>query len=502
MNLNANPNLPNLQGDTPIHLFLSTNIAFSPQEPEQSKEILNILAESNIDLSLQNNEGNTPLHLCSASKTQLEWLIEQINSKEILSVKNKEDLNAIEYATQKGDVERVVNLWNVYKKFEIPLRLVNIIDNNSNSILHSIASSEEFGYLISQFIDEFKENDKIDLQNVNGDSALHIAIRCDNVEVVEKLIQSGSSLQLKNNNDQSPIEIALCNVSVGSIYHILSYDEKAISNDQLMNVRHQSGSYLVHRAIEIGHWKLVKKLIDLGVDLNVTMISEDGFEDDGSPLHFAARTNNAHILDLLLSVSSLNINSTQNYNKNTPLHIACNNGSIECISLLCRHQMISNSFDITNIDGQTPLDCVYESGSSDCISILQHAIECKKILQSLKNENSPRILILGGGFVGSRLSNLFNLFGFQVYQTHRSLSNRNNSNSSITLIEFDLENEETWKNLPDNLDWCIITMALKNPAETEKFYNDFLSKNVSKIIVYGSTSRFNINQPHVVCFKF
>ena len=76
-----------------------------------------------------------------------------------------------------------------------------------------------------------------------------LACLADNVEVVEKLIQSGSSLQLKNNNDQSPIEIALCNVSVGSIYHILSHDEKAISNDQLMNVRHQSGSYLVHHTL-------------------------------------------------------------------------------------------------------------------------------------------------------------------------------------------------------------------------------------------------------------
>ena len=53
----------------------------------------------------------------------------------------------------------------------------------------------------------------MDIQSDSGDTALHLAARANRVEAVGILIEHGASLELKNGNDETALDVARQNES-------------------------------------------------------------------------------------------------------------------------------------------------------------------------------------------------------------------------------------------------------------------------------------------------
>lgn len=480
----------NNNGDSVLHILLQGNqghFAFAPEESNESSMILELLGNHGVSLTIQNNQGELPLHICSGSDTQSSWMINQISDDSLLKIENNEGDNIIQKAARVGNIDRVAKLFPIYEKYNIPITLKDVSDStNNNTILHYVSKSEEFGGWINELVE--KSNCDVNAVNIDGNTPLHIACSCDNADSVSQLLKNGASVDIENNCGKKAIDIVLENVSVGSIFQFLKEKEGIFQKEQLESIKDGNGESLLHRAVAIGHFDLVRELIELGVDVNVSMYSEDGFEDDGTPLHFAARTDNPIIMDLLLGVPSIDINSNRNFRKNTALHIAADMGHTECVKLLVRKPNIQ--FDLLNNDGNSPLDCANEGGCNQCPSIIEIAMKEKNMANELAS-SLPTVLIIGSGFVGNRLSKLLSSVGFSVIETHRSVQNPNSVE-----IAFNFDDEITWKNLPKKVDWIIITFAIKNLELFKKLYEQYLRNASDRIIVYGSTSRYDIGTPN------
>jgi len=97
-----------------------------------------------------------------------------------------------------------------------------------------------------------------------------------------------------------------------------------------------------------------------------------------------------------------------------------------------------------------------------------------------------KIVILGYGFTGKYLAELFYQKGEQVYITSR-FPERIPESANFTKIYFDLEKEESYKNLPDNAD--IIWTFPAQPAEkVEKFLQS--NQDCRVRVVFGTTSSY------------
>jgi nucleoside-diphosphate-sugar epimerase len=97
-----------------------------------------------------------------------------------------------------------------------------------------------------------------------------------------------------------------------------------------------------------------------------------------------------------------------------------------------------------------------------------------------------KLVILGCGFVGKHLVHYLN-DEYDIYTTSRNPEN--NLNTLPNPVLFDLNNSNTYKNIPQNS--IIIWNFPAQPIEKVKeFYNFTLENNISIKIIYGSTSAY------------
>jgi ankyrin repeat protein len=145
---------------------------------------------------------------------------------------------------------------------------------------------------------------RLNRRDRDGDTALHLAIRAHNLEVVRVLIDKGAKINVGNNGNFMPL----------------------------------------HSAAYLGDTQMVCFLLDKGADINSN--SDDG----NTALHYAAWAKDKAVLRLLLDKGA-NTNA-KNIHGNTALHHAANGGNEAVVRLL-----LDRGADINakNIDGETVL---------------------------------------------------------------------------------------------------------------------------------------------------
>ena len=492
----ASVNERNLDKDSCVHSLLRGQIgslALSRSATLETERFLELLLTYGASLDDINAWGEFPIHLPSAGASQVNWILQHVEEQKgneeyvaMLKAKNSNGRNAIQCAASQGDLGRVAGLWERYKQANISIDLGDITTSTGETILHLCANSEEFAGLCENLLIE--ANCPVDAANQSGDTALHFAVRADNVEATYALLENGANATLKNQAGLSPISVALQRTAVGSIYALIVKRKSDLVDPDLISSRHHvTGVPLIHRAVEIDQLNLVWELILRGQDVSLA-VESDGFEDDGTPLHFAARRSNPYISDLLLGCPSISLNAKTSYAGNTALHLACEAGSVDCVKLLVRRPEVL--LDLLNNRGESPLELAQGGGHDEIVQILQTHQESKRELKDLAIRK-PTILIFGGGFVGSRLSQLLSSFGFTVYETHRTLKS---TSEHATQVLFDLGQENTWANLPAQVNFAIITMAIDDTLLLERFQSAYLSLQVEHVIAYGSTSRYLIRE--------
>lgn len=121
---------------------------------------------------------------------------------------------------------------------------------------------------------------------------------------------------------------------------------------------------------------------------------------------------------------------------------------------------------------------------------------------------SKRVLILGGGWVGSRAANYFAEQGADVTVTYRDLDGVSSKpayfqpvelSPSIKRTRFELECTESWANLPlpEELADVIVTFPFTDADAALAFHERYLSK-APNVIVCSSTSIYKVEEPNAL----
>nr|XP_021185740.2 ankyrin repeat and sterile alpha motif domain-containing protein 1B isoform X2 [Helicoverpa armigera] len=127
------------------------------------------------------------------------------------------------------------------------------------------------------------------------ETALLIAAQFGFVNVVAQLVSLGADVTIKNNNDESPLDLAAQYGRLAVVQHLLKVRPHLVDQYRHANCRDVVFTTTpLHRASKTGRKDVVTALIDAGMDPNVRTHS-------GTPLHEAARFGKPSVVRILLN---------------------------------------------------------------------------------------------------------------------------------------------------------------------------------------------------------
>ena len=224
-------NFKDENGLTPLHQSISLELY------KLSKEII-IFAKNNLSkedfnsfINSRTNKGQTPLHYASfIGDIKLIKLLIQ-NGADI-SIKTNNNFNMIHLAVMGN---KVTSLYYFYKKYKID---ISSNDSKNNTLLHLAAyfnSNKIFNYLLT--VKKLNVNSK----NKDGFTPLHFAVINQNISIIKKLLIKGAQSSIKNNSQETAIDLARKNNNL-EIQKILKENKCKYS---ILNYSHFSKIFLI-----------------------------------------------------------------------------------------------------------------------------------------------------------------------------------------------------------------------------------------------------------------
>ena len=304
-----------------------------------------LINEYKADVNARNREGYTLLHLISRSmcdyspfttSTALEMVV-------FLVTKAKCDPNVTSQ-----------------KEGNIPLMF---LVNNEYRVGHLIAH-----YYI------FECNCDITVQNVEGNTAMHIACMTGNDLIVQMIADCDSSvalLMIKNNEGNTPLHLACCEGKLDLVNVILVKFPKKCGQYELNN----NGCTPVQLAIVNNHYEVVSAVCQA--------MDPEQDEKGNTLLHDACKNEDVQLVQLFARSMCLNM---QNEHGDTPLHIACLNRSVQLCEILLE---ACCDINVQNRNGDTPLHLAFSSGDFEIAQLL---ISDPQVKPGLKNNAGDTLL--------------------------------------------------------------------------------------------------------------
>jgi len=188
--------------------------------------------------------------------------------------------------------------------------------------------------------------------------ALHEAVKKNSISEINSLIEKGVDINAKNQNNATPVDVALCNgyyeVAKLLIEKGAKVDEAAVFNGQTVLQR------VICIATSPNYEETAIFMIKKGYSINVK-------DDLGkTSLHYAAEIRFTEISRLLIE-KGVDVNAKDNAG-NTPLHNAATNNCIEIAKLL-----IEKGADINAVSqsGNSPLNNAIKRNHTEMIKLLE-----------------------------------------------------------------------------------------------------------------------------------
>eukprot|EP01132_Coremiostelium_polycephalum_P000568 gene568-713_t len=272
------------------------------------------LRELRYCLNQTDDLGATPLHwaTCSTKQTPLHWAVSHIQGDEGVSTSSAEgsdyttiisklvalgaDINAqdergytpLHVAVESKNTHAISSL----------IRLgadKNKQDHKRNTPLH-VATNLNHTDIAKQLIDL---GASLYLTGEYGNEAIHCAVLQHNQVLVEYLIKKGASACWNNTAGQTPLELAAACDQWEYIPKIFS-----LNRAELNQVSHQDGLSHLHRAVQKNNVKLIKKLLEIGIDINlqeqIFSTAKKHYELHRSALHIAVEQENIELIKYLV----------------------------------------------------------------------------------------------------------------------------------------------------------------------------------------------------------
>lgn len=338
-----------------------------PEEPEaeevESHELVDMIEKGemaeiektlqlDVNVDYQNDKGLTALHV-AAEMGHVQIVSDLINQDAKIDIVDKQGRTPLYLAVDREQVAVASIL--------IAAGANPALQDANNVSPASLALEKSPRLLADLFGDNIESlNEPI----VNDETFLHAAARKGLSSHVETLIRLGVSVDLHNEENQSPLDAALSGEGVTQKHIIcaallLQNNSPEPSDPEWLyiteplrtedyDIRFDYGSTAMHLATERGHEGVLKYLISQGA-------SVDARDQPGnSPLHVAVRKGYLTIASTLITADS-DVNA-RDYNGNAPIHEALSSPDGKSII----KKLIDHGADVNtkDSDGRTPLHLV------------------------------------------------------------------------------------------------------------------------------------------------
>ncbi|XP_065649244.1 transient receptor potential cation channel subfamily A member 1-like [Hydra vulgaris] len=306
----VNVNAKDINGSTPLHYAATRGNLFAADL---------LLMQKNIYIEAVDQSKMTPLHCASIAGS---FKVCEILLKHGASIlcQDKENMTPLHWAATEGHLN-IVQLLFKYAENQGGVRLVAKLFITSNR---------------------------------NEQTALHLAVENNHIDIVKYCINKGSDVNLAQANMNSPLHLA-CNSGFFEIAKLL------IESGANIESKNPLQETPLHKATLFNHFEVIKFLLARGVDV------ECCDKDNQTPLLMAVRKNYVETVKLLLEYSASIY--AKDSNDRTCLSLAAQENSKEALEILCKLD-IQNLLEEIDKYGMTPLHIAAKQGHENIVQTL------------------------------------------------------------------------------------------------------------------------------------
>ena len=291
-------NIQDDNGDTPLHLAVI-----------YSETICDLLlADPDINVNIQNQIGNTPLHEAFFKSFKPVRMPEGILKKTNPNIQGKYGNTVLHLAALTGDLESAEIILN---NPETGVNMLNASGRSALLLSLSDHGSEKGMKMFQLLLQQSKIN--VNFQYAKGGTVLHSVCSSANKQAVEKLFKREDiDVNIQDKDGNTPLHYVLRNLPSGGPVHIqilvLLLQHPKIN----VNSRNRAGNTPLHFAILFFKWnRLTRDTIALTHLLQCPAINVNLQDNQGqSPLHVALRSKHAEARGLFLARSDINLDIT------------------------------------------------------------------------------------------------------------------------------------------------------------------------------------------------
>ncbi|XP_043363209.1 serine/threonine-protein phosphatase 6 regulatory ankyrin repeat subunit B-like isoform X4 [Dermochelys coriacea] len=331
-------------------------------------EVAKILVEYGAGVDCQNDEGQTPLHVAAweGDEALLKFFH---HCKANPNIADKLDRSPLHIAAERGHIN-VVEL--LTEKFHS-----NVLARTKaqETPLHIAACIHE-GEKVAEML--LKSGADVNVEQENGETAMHVAARHGNLRMIKALIEEGGELTSQSKAGECPLHIAVQHCHLPVVEEILNYLATEKSHAEVsacVNQENKAGETPLHLAaavkkdmvhFEEEETKIIAMLMDYDADVSrATQVSLE------TPLHYCARVGNADVLlEMLKHISTSRMQQSINKqakNDWSPLLVAAERGHTAIVKILLQHHARVDVFDE---HGKAALHLAAENGHDQIADIL------------------------------------------------------------------------------------------------------------------------------------
>lgn len=311
--LNLDPSIPDLNGDTPFHTIIRSEI--KPDSPPIKDVFI-------YHINLLPTEKRT------------EFLINLLN----LNKQYKEYTPPLHLALQMKNSSAIKALIQLYKENKLYAELVSSVDKDGNTLLHTALQNSKENSAATDVALEIARNYKgnLGIPNNRGKLPIHIALENSSSYWNSFIPADAASINHQDDQGQTPLYLAAKNDISDAISTILD-----LRGD--VKIKDKQGNTPLHVVKGLrSQWVLLLH----GVDVNAKN------NDGNTPLHMAILKGEVKILkDLIKDLIQKGATNTENANGDTPLYLAVKKGFIESFKALINE--IKTFKNEKNKDGYT-----------------------------------------------------------------------------------------------------------------------------------------------------
>jgi ankyrin len=336
----ANVNALDKSKDTPLHMAASS----SNEEVAAS-----LLAHSDITASPYNVNGRTPLHIAALHGHEriVSMLLQHGVYVDIRDSASGSTALCFAAEMGKNDVVRLL----IQSGAQVNLR------KTSKELWTALHVGVSHGHLrVVQELLEGKPDP--DIRDVQGHTALHVAVLASNIEIASTLIDRGFDVNAHTNNLYKSVPLAMA-----LLYRAKPMVKLILENNANFNITGPVGDTVLHGLAALPE---CLDLLELVLEYNPDVNAVD--RNKVSPLMIAASTGNTQIAEKLLEKQA-NV-QMKNMNYETALHIAAHGGHLDVVRALLKYGAIVDAEDQKK---RTPLHYVSIVGNLEVALLLVNA---------------------------------------------------------------------------------------------------------------------------------